>query len=165
MGQGFKFECQECGYSSNAFFGIGFLYPNVCEEILQNMKNGVFGEKLKEDANTISHAAIHQRSSLFVCDNCGNWRVDDIIDLCAPIQKSKKNNQIFSVTNEAENLHSYVMDADIGETYRVVGSVEHKCDCCQQNMRAIKESKIVKLKLKCPNCSNHLIIHEAYGWD
>ena len=112
------------------------------------MKNGKFGEKFKEDANTIPNAAIHQQKALFVCDNCDSWRIDDIIDLCAPIQKSKKNNQIFSVTNEAENLHSYVMDADIGETYCVVGSVEHKCECCQQNMRSIKESKMIRLQMR-----------------
>ena len=166
MGKVIKLECKECGFSSNAFLGIGFLYPNVCEEILQNMKNGAFGETIKEAANTVPGAAVHQGKALFVCDNCGSWRTDDIIDLCSPIEKTQRRKGRFCVANECLDSVSYVMDSDIGDTYQIIHSVEQKCTCCQQNMRAVKESKMFKLKLKCPNCNEKLAINEAcLDWD
>jgi hypothetical protein len=49
MGQGYNFECKDCGFSTSASLGIGFLYPNVCDEILGKMKEGDLGE----DAETL----------------------------------------------------------------------------------------------------------------
>ena len=57
------------------------------------------------------------------------------------------------------------MDMEIGDTHKIVHSVEQKCTCCEQNMRAVEKFKIDKLKLKCPQCNEQLIISGVYRWD
>lgn len=165
MGQGYNFKCKDCGFSTSASLGIGFLYPNVCDEILGKMKAGDFGEEIKEAANTIPGVAVHNKSAVFICDKCRSWRVDDLIELCVPIKDVNTENRRFSVANEAANLVTYVMDCDVGDTFEVLHRVEHTCNCCNNKMRPVKESRISLLKLKCPKCQKKIDIGESYCWD
>ena len=165
MGQGYKFSCNECGFSVSASLGIGFLYPNVCEKILDKMKEGAFGEEIKEAANTIPGVAVHQKSSVFICDKCRSWRVDDLIDLCVPIKEGNTKKRRFRIANESPNLVTYVMDCDIGDTFEILHSVELTCNCCNSKMRDVKESGFSLLKLKCPECQKKIDITESYFWD
>lgn len=165
MGSGIKLECKKCGFELSASLGIGFLYPNVCEEILQKMKEGVFGEEFKEDATTIPNVAIHQETSLFVCDHCGDLVVDDVIDLCALIEGKKKRDGKFCSAMDYPADISYVMTVDIGDTYRIVRSVEHKCEKCNNPLRVVKQIKRSLGALKCPKCKEKLSVGDAYCWD
>lgn len=165
MGQGYKFECEECGFSTNASLGIGYLYPMVCDDILDRMKKGAFGEEIKEAANTTPGVAVHQSASVFICDKCRSWCIDDVIDLCVPIQEVNEENRRFSVANEATNEITYVMDCDIGETFEILHSVERTCSCCNRKMRPVKKSRMSLLKLKCPKCQKKIDIRGSYDWD
>ena len=153
MGSGYVIKCKKCGFSSEVSTGIGFLYSDVCDEILERMKNGEFGEDFKASVHTIDNPAVHQSYDLFVCDNCDSWRTDETIDLCSPIERKPKE------------IRTYVMTAQIGYTYQIVRSVEHRCACCYTNMRQIEESKITTFKLKCPQCHGELTIDFLYCWD
>ena len=169
MGSGYVIKCKECGFSYDVSIGIGFLYSDVCDKILEDMKNGKFGEDFKESANTITNPAIHQSDELFVCDNCGFWRASEIIDLCSPIETKKKKKCLFWIkdilNDEPKEITSYVMTAQIGRTHQIVRSVEHKCDCCRTNMHPIEESNIRRFNLRCPKCHEQLLISFPYDWD
>lgn len=82
MGDGYELKCKRCGFTRDIYDGIGFGCPMVCAEILEEMKKGAFGKHFMEDANNIPHAAVHQERIIFVCDYCGEWREDTVIDLC-----------------------------------------------------------------------------------
>ena len=165
MGNGFVIKCEKCGFKHNYDIGIGFLYPEVCEDILNSMKLGNFGDELMRLANTIPNVAVHQCRAVFVCDDCGSWRVDDVIDLCSPIAKKKRFMGLFRTKEEIHTDKPYVMDAEIGHFYKVIHSVERRCTCCQQKMRAVAEDETIKQKLKCPECGEILTIEDVYCWD
>lgn len=165
MGIGITLECKKCGFRLTALLGIGLSYPTICDKILKEMKEGVYGEKIKEAANTISHAAVHQEASLFVCDYCGNLTVDDVIDLCEPVDNAKKCRGRFRARIDYPDDISYVMSPCIGDTYRVVHSVEHKCAKCNNQLRVVQETKGSLDTLKCPRCREKLNAKESCYWD
>ena len=164
MGNGIKLECKKCGFDITASLGIGFLYPIVCEKTLQRIKDGEFGDEFKDLANNTPNAAVHQEESLFVCDKCGDIVVDDVIDLCVPIKGVRCGQKFCSCIDYPDNI-TYVMRSDIGDTYKVVCSVEHKCSKCNDSIRVIKQTPKVLKSLKCPKCKELLSISQAYLWD
>lgn len=163
MGNGLKLECK-CGFELTASLGIGFLYPMVCEKTLQSIKDGAYGEELKDLANNTPNVAVHHEASLFLCDHCGDIVVEEEIDLCTPIKKRKGNQKFCSVIDYPEDI-TYVMRCDIGDTYKVIHSVEHKCSKCGNPLRVIKQTPKVLNSLKCPKCKELLSIGQAYLWD
>jgi len=165
MGAGIVLKCKKCRYSLDASFGIGFLYPSTCEDLLQQMKKGDFGKEIMDAANSIPGVAVHQRRALFVCEECGSLRVDNIIDLCVPMKQNTKRKGRFSVAFEFPDAKTYVMDDEIGSLYQVHLSVVQKCEHCQSTMKAIADECIADENLKCPKCKNELAISEHYYWD
>ena len=161
MGYGYELKCKKCGYKQPVRLGIGFRYPRVCSWILDAMKNGDFGKRFMEDAKSTPHAAIHQESDIFVCDNCGEWRVDDTIDLCVPIGEYKEREGRFSVAVDYPKDVSYVMTFDIGRGYKIIRSNPHRCGKCRHTLRPVKKGD----KLKCPECGELLKKGSEFNWD
>lgn len=164
MGKGLEFKCKKCGFSIGANFGIGFFYPRVCEEILENIRQGIFGDEMKNAANTIPNVAVHQKNALFVCDCCGALVVNDVVDLCAPTRQYKKRTVRFSSAFDFPDAR-YVMNSDIGDTYRIIYSVKHKCDRCGNQMRVLKDEEMLDENLTCPECKEKLTISGVFCWD
>ena len=48
MGNGFNWKCDDCGYTFKAFLGVGFMFPMVYRETVQDMKRGKFGKQDKD---------------------------------------------------------------------------------------------------------------------
>lgn len=161
MGDGYELKCKRCSYTHDVYDGIGFSYPMVCAEILEEMKKGAYGKRFMEDALNTAGAAIHHDRSIFVCDHCGNWRDDAVIDLCAPIGEPQERTGRFSVAVDYPSDVPYVMEFEIGDQYSVVRSRQHLCGKCRQQMRPIKKNE----KLKCPECGGQLVKGDAFCWD
>lgn len=161
MGDGYELKCKRCGFTRDIYDGIGFGCPMVCAEILEEMKKGAFGKHFMEDANNIPHAAVHQERIIFVCDYCGEWREDTVIDLCAPIGEYKEREGRFSVAIDYPSSIQYVMSFDIGREYKIIRSKQHRCGKCRHEMRPIKNNE----KLKCPKCGIQLEKGDSFCWD
>ena len=162
MGNGFTCHCKACAFTVDALVGIGMLYPSDCKEILEDMKNGKYGWELQYKAKYTRNIAIHHKRAIFLCDNCGSWRADDIIDLCVPAPPV-----LGEGTFKNRHTKKYIMDFEIGEAFCIIDSVEQKCSCCQESMRAIEKPTAAKLrkKLKCPNCKGELECFDSIMWD
>lgn len=161
MGSGYELKCKKCGYERPVRLGIGFSYPKVCARILDAMKSGKYGKHFMEDAQNTPHAAVHQEYEVFVCDQCGEWRVDETIDLCAPIGEFKKREGKFSVAVDCPKDVQYVMTFDIGREYKIIRSKQHRCSKCHHVLRPKKRNEM----LKCPECGDPLKQGYELNWD
>ena len=161
MGYGYELICKKCGYTKVILLGIGFSYPMVCADTLEAMKKGEYGEGFMEDANKTEHAAVHQERVLLVCDKCGNWRLDETIDLCAPIGEYKAREERFCVAVDYPNDVPYVMSHDIGRSYKIIRSKKHLCGKCRHDLHPMKK----KDRLACPECGERLTIGAGIDWD
>ena len=149
MGQGSILQCRKCGLYLEACLGVGAYDVIIRQEIRRDMRNGVYGEVIKEASRRLK--AIHQERALFACDHCGDLVVDNVIDLCEP-------------TINCEHPRHFVMDYQLGDTYRVVHSVEPKCAKCNNPLRIIKQRPLSNLK--CPRCKVKLfVLEDVIDWD
>ena len=48
MGQGYSLCCKKCGYNINVNLGVGFMFPRVYEETLENAKAGKLGRNVQQ---------------------------------------------------------------------------------------------------------------------
>jgi len=161
MGDGYELKCNKCGFVHYVYNGIGFRYPMVCADILKKMKDGIYGKRFMEDTKNMPYAAVHQDCNIFICDHCGQWRNDMIIDLCVPIGEYKKREDRFCVAFDYPDDIQYVMKFDIGSEYRVIRSKQHRCGKCHHTMRPIKKNE----KLKCPECGTPMVKGNTFFWD
>ena len=105
MGQGYNFKCKDCGFSTIASLGIGFLYPNVCDEIFGKMKEGEFGEEIKEAAKKelvtkiVEELKSQFRDSLKKQKDAFESRVKEMMDL-----KQKSQAEQERVAKEAKDV-------------------------------------------------------------
>lgn len=161
MGSGYEVICKKCGYTQDLRFGIGFRYPRVCEEILEEMKSGAFGKRFMNDANTIPNVAVHASKTLFVCDTCGAWKLDYAIDLCTPVKDKKNRTGRFSVAIDYPKEIPYVMPYELKYEYSIIRSKQHRCGKCKTALRPMKKNE----KLICPECGNTLKKGDEIFWD
>ena len=163
MGQGYILQCGKCDYRINVSLGIGFLYPNLCEEILSKMKQGNYGEALQKAARKTPGASIHAENALFHCKKCGALKSDGIVQLCAPKKLRRLKRRVpFSVVNPVTS-GAYVMRHEIGSDYTVVGEIPHPCENCGQPMQPVEEASINDLQ--CPKCKAKLAVVGTLCWD
>ena len=48
MGTGYRYECENCGESSNVLLGMGYSFPDVCERVMDGIAAGEFGPELQQ---------------------------------------------------------------------------------------------------------------------
>lgn len=75
MGRGLCYKCSKCGKEYRAFIGVGFMYPTVYSEVFHDMKNGKYGQEMKE-AVELPAASVDAVKYLYICKKCNNWTVD-----------------------------------------------------------------------------------------
>ena len=161
MGSGYELKCEKCEFKHIVCEGIGFLYPSLCAEILDKMKKGAYGKGFMEDALRIDGVAVHHECMIFVCDHCGKWRADEVIDLCAPIGDPVKPTRKFCSAMPDPQEKLYVMGYEIKKEYSIVRSKRHMCGNCRHKLRQIKKNE----KLNCPHCGSQLIKCNEFFWD
>ena len=48
MGQRYSLCCKKCGYTISVNLGVGFMFPRVYEETLENAKTGKLGRNVQQ---------------------------------------------------------------------------------------------------------------------
>ena len=152
MGNGYTLTCASCKNQLHVYEGVGMFYPQVCRDILQRMQQGAYGDALQKAALSHSNAAIHQEECLFQCMTCGRIQHGEVIDFCIP-----------QYASGLPDHFCFVMKHDIGEGYRVIGSVPHPCPVCQSDMQPI--SADAHTLFPCPRCGGQLTITDWLKWD
>lgn len=68
MGSGYRYHCNNCGKDFEAWLGVGMLFPQTCEETLEAVKQGKFGQELKEAAESEPYVGVCAEQRIYVCD-------------------------------------------------------------------------------------------------
>lgn len=162
MGMGYELKCQKCDYTFYQSEGVGFLFPMVYAETVQQAKNGELGEEIQNFFKEHDDGAIDAGNVTLCCDKCGALKTD--MDLTMFVPKDNKPSQIehgrWTVGMPFEGAE-YVCDSDLSEYYNEYMKYPHKCDECGGSMHIVKRGE----PLKCPKCKKDLKVVGFINWD
>ena len=166
MGTEYVFKCPKCDYHIFIPLGVGFLFPQVYNEMVEKAKSGEFGETIKDFLNTFPEGKIDAETALYVCQKCGNMEV--LPDLSMYIPKGelpeKDNNIPWSVAFPFKG-ESYVTHMDLENDYVIFEEYKHKCCKCHGDYTLLTRDDIPKGALKCPHCKEVLLLGDIGFWD
>lgn len=128
MGNIIRLRCKKCSYTFDAYLGVGFLYPVVYEETLEEIRKGTYGEAHRLFLEEHKDAAVNCENVLAVCSSCGHPECVKDMTLYLP-RTSRKSPE--------------------GLKY------DHKCSDCGGSMRIFTEDEEVT-GIKCPECGDEL---------
>ena len=60
MGSGFEYKCSKCNNEYGITLGIGMMYPVVYKELVDEVKNGAFGEEWKQLFDNTENIAVDE---------------------------------------------------------------------------------------------------------
>lgn len=83
MGRGISLIC-ECGKKENITLGVGMLYPDVLEDTLEEIRNGVYGDEWKDLYISKEDVEVDVKKYLFYCKVCGHWEIALGLDMYEP---------------------------------------------------------------------------------
>ena len=153
MGFGYNFKCNECGHEYGYGIGVGFMFPKVYMDLLEDVKDGEYGEEWRELATNTPYVAIDAEERLYVCRKCGYWLTDAGLTLYAPADvealKAETKDTPWAVGFAYPNV-PYVDSEDIRKYYRVLKKYIHKCPKCDSRMRRARYEELDNLP--CPEC-------------
>ena len=132
MGSGKAYKCSKCGKKYYALTGIGFMFPTVYENVMDDIKNGKYGQERKELASKEKNVAVDAERHLYVCGKCHHWSTEYGLSLYT--------------LSEPEDL-PYM--ADIKGAH-ILKRYTHKCEKCGAMMH--KATKEEEISLPCPDC-------------
>lgn len=163
MGDGISFHCNKCGHRADATFGIGFRFPSVYQETVEEIKAGKYGQEWKELFEKTPGAAINAEMEFYACPYCGGFANEPNLTMYAPNEPgiTKVHNERFSIAHPAEGSE-YVMLYELGEKYRRVKAFVHKCPECGKRMHKYRWGE----ELKCPECKTGAMEMDGIlNWD
>ena len=140
------------------------LFPRVYRGLLDEIKNGKYGEDFQYLANSVQYAAVNAVKQVYICSHCGRWRTEYVLDLYEP-----KNTKIISQQKYGDKTVAelgYVpcflpwIDRD---NYKLLKRFIHKCPDCGK--RTHKASKTETDCLPCPKCKSKDITAGELNWD
>ena len=148
MGEGHEIKCKNCGNEYAVTTGIGIAFPIVYEETVERIRDGEYGEELKDLFLSKPYLAVNCENDLFVCD-CGHWVTEENLDIYEPIEEELKRKR-----ESAGAIHGYVMWEDLKEDYKLIRHHVHVCPECGKEMKRIKRPDyyVRTYGLKCPEC-------------
>ena len=88
MGRGYCFECKKCHYEYDVCVGFGMLFSYTYKQIVNEIKNGVYGNEWKDIFLSRNDIAVNAEKYLYTCQ-CGNWSVKPSLSLYAPKNSDK----------------------------------------------------------------------------
>ena len=156
MGVGYDLVCQKCGYSFEAWLGIGRMYPAVYEETVQKGKRGELGEELQKFLLENPSGAIDISCVVGACKKCGELHNIDDLSMYLPKKglKPDKPKGRWSVSMPFEGAE-YVSPMDLKAHYELVAKYPHKCKHCGGEIKIFTEKTIGRIK--CPHCHEKLV--------
>ena len=151
MGSGIELKCSECGKKYSAWTGIGFMFPEVYKETLNDVKKGKYGEEWKALSLSEELVAVDAEKYLYVCPKCGHWIVERGLSLYAPKDLDQLKKKQYGIkTVEEWGEVPYVMSMDLKENYHILKRRIHKCKKCDGIMH--KATPEEERNLSCPDC-------------
>ena len=72
MGDGMVFRCDHCDHEEQVSCGIGFMFPQLYQDVVKKIRKGKYGREWKEVFESRPGAAVDARMVLYVCSECGN---------------------------------------------------------------------------------------------
>ncbi len=149
MGDGTTFRCRHCGYEYTAYTGIGFLFPEVYEETVREIRKGNFGLPWKELFENTPGAAVNAGMELYVCTGCGLLSAEQNLSVYEPKDPnlSKIHTTRFAAAYPAVG-GEYVTPHELERDYLLVQAFPHKCLECGERMRRYTANEIPE----CPKC-------------
>lgn len=72
MGQGYSYQCPQCGYSEDFNTGIGLAYEHETEEAKLEILRGTFGTKPKDYLTAHPDSEVITEQEIYHCRKCGN---------------------------------------------------------------------------------------------
>ena len=153
MGDGYTYHCAHCGKSYDVFLGSGMRYPITCGEVLDAVKAGEYGQKLKEAAADERPVGVAAEHRLYKCDECGNWEILPDASIYGWADKNKD-----------AAIDFVILWGDGYKDYRLIEEYVPACEKCGGVMHSKKITE--KLRLTCPECGEPLSLDlDFIRWD
>ena len=144
MAQGYSFKCK-CGYSFTPILGVGYLFPQVYQDLKKSAIAGELGEELKTFFTEHPEGAIDAETVVARCQKCGKYECVTNLSMYLP----KDNAEAVVMPFEGEE---YVTSWDLRESYELYAKYQHKCKSCGSDMDIIDEEDIRNNGIICPKC-------------
>ena len=159
MGTGKVFKFRKCGTEYNIMTGVGFAFPSIYRETIEDIKTGKYGEELRDLFENDPGLAVDCETDLYVCE-CGNWTTEINLDVYEPLNEDVK---------ERYARYMYVTRDELKKDFKLVRHHELICDKCGKKMKRIKhpESYAERYGLTCPECGEKNTAEKYAGimWD
>ena len=84
MGTGFKIKCKKCGYEREFSLGVGFLYPQVYKQTIEEINEGKFGEEYKELMQKHPDSEVDISTYIYYCPKYYKYILDQDNSLYKP---------------------------------------------------------------------------------
>ena len=156
MGKFFTFHCKNCGHNLKFYFGIGKMYPEKYQEILNDALVGNLGAELQKFLIDNPTGVIDISRVLANCENCGHHEM--VRDLTMYLPKE-------NFVREA----NYPLPFEFEKNYNLAKKFQHKCSYCGEPVEVVTEKNFLQteIKLQCPNCDSFMTKKKTGGghWD
>lgn len=160
MGYAISFQCK-C-QSGALWVGVGMNYHGVYQHVLQEIKKGQYGQKMKDLVLNDPYIVVDATLAPFICDKCGHVETAMPLDLYKPkpgeLQKIKKRiitrwsaaDPAIDKTVEELGGFPYWTPDDDDNDFTIVEERLHFCPNCGNTMKKTTVDKI--FETKCPAC-------------
>ena len=148
MGAGYSYRCSKCGEEYSVHLGAGMLFPSAYERLVNEIKEGVYGEEWKTLFEGNDMTAVDAEISLYYCSECNSWKNENGLSLYIPKDPESIRKRYESI-GEADGPR-YVMRHELQEDYRLLKEYIHTCDKCGGKMHEATQEEIDNLP--CPSC-------------
>ena len=166
MGQGISLLCA-CGKKENITLGIGMMYPEICEETVDDIVNGVYGNEWKTLYESKKYIVIDGEKYLFYCEKCGCWEVSLGLDLYEPnnIEEVRKIYYGKKMVEESRYV-LYMGEWKREQYYHLLKEYSHLCPKCKNIMIKTNDfEKSIFDNLVCTHCGKTMQRHGILMWD
>lgn len=175
MGRGYSLKCRKCGYEFSANPGVGFMFPEVYQEMMKAGREGKLGKEVKRFLEEHPDGALDCDAVILQCTECGTLECAPDLTMYVPGENSpppSSGNWSVSIPcKDAEYVAPWTL-----EKYTLFGLYDHRCEKCMGKMRIIKEKEFENLaydavsngfptKIHCPKCKERLFVGEIMMWD
>ena len=148
MGGGTCFSCNQCGHKDTVCFGIGFLFPQLYQDVVEKIRKGKYGREWKQVFESEPGAAVDVEMQLYVCPECGTYKQDLNLSLYKPAPDADYIQEWILSGRKYDMDMKYVTPYILTKDYRQLKRYVHKCHACGKRMHQYR----VGDRLACPKC-------------
>lgn len=161
MGHGISVICNDCGKKEYLTVGIGFMYPDIFQDTLEEIKQGKHGNEWQSLCNSSEYVAVDAERYFFLCSKCNHWDLGLGMDLYKPndpdeIRKEKYGDK----TVEEWGYMPYWTREQKENKYTLLKKYIHVCPNCNIEMeRYDKIPENITELIRCEYCGGKLRRH------